>query len=104
MGCQKTQAFLAQKQLQPAEIELASRKKYTRADLPALFEDIDEIYAAKGKKTAHFDLRRGLPSQKEVETFLFGRTGNFRSPALRVGRTLLVGFDESTFSKIFGGK
>jgi hypothetical protein len=31
-----------------------------------------------------------------------GPTGNLRAPTLRVGRTLVVGFDEATYRKVLG--
>ena len=31
---------------------------------------------------------------------MLGPTGNLRAPTLRVGRTLLVGFDEETYRKV----
>jgi hypothetical protein len=33
---------------------------------------------------------------------MLGPTGNLRAPTLRVGRTLLVGFDEDTYRKVLG--
>jgi hypothetical protein len=31
---------------------------------------------------------------------LLGPTGNLRAPTLRIGRTLLVGFDEATYARL----
>jgi hypothetical protein len=31
---------------------------------------------------------------------MLGPTGNLRAPTLRVGRTLVVGFDEETYRKV----
>jgi hypothetical protein len=31
---------------------------------------------------------------------MLGPTGNLRAPTLRAGRTLLVGFDEDTWSRL----
>ena len=33
---------------------------------------------------------------------LLGPTGNLRAPTLRVGKTLLVGFDESSYVDVLG--
>jgi hypothetical protein len=31
---------------------------------------------------------------------MLGPTGNLRAPTLRVGRTLIVGFDEETYRRV----
>ncbi|HEX7550151.1 MAG TPA: ArsC family (seleno)protein, partial [Candidatus Methylomirabilis sp.] len=66
----------------------------------ALVQEVDEIYASKGKRVVHLDLRKEKPDRAELLGLLLGPTGNLRAPTLRKGRTLLVGFDEATYSKI----
>ncbi len=63
---------------------------------------VDELYAAKGKRVVHVDLRKGKPDRAVLLGFLLGPTGNLRAPTLRKGRTLLVGFDESTYKQVLG--
>jgi hypothetical protein len=60
------------------------------------------VYATKGKKVIHLDLRRDKPDRATLEGVLIGPTGNLRAPTLRRGRTLLVGFDEATYAKVLG--
>jgi hypothetical protein len=40
------------------------------------------------------------PTDDEVAALVVGPSGNLRAPALRVGKTLLVGFDEGTYSTL----
>jgi len=61
---------------------------------------VDEIYAAKGKRVVHVDLRKARPERAELLDLLLGPTGNLRAPTIRKGRTLLVGFDEETYKKV----
>jgi arsenate reductase-like glutaredoxin family protein len=61
---------------------------------------VDEVYATKGAKVVHLDLKRSKPTKAELEALLLGPTGNLRAPALRRGRTLIVGFDEATYEKL----
>ena len=68
----------------------------------ALAQDVDEIYAAKGKRVVHLDLRRAKPDAAALRGILLGPTGNLRAPTLRTGRTLIVGFDEGTYAKLLG--
>ena len=66
----------------------------------ALAQEVDEIYASKGKRVVHLDLRKEKPDRAALLGLLLGPTGNLRAPTLQKGRTLLVGFDEETYSKI----
>ncbi len=52
------------------------------------------LIVAKGRKIREF-------SGKEAagEEAVLGPTGNLRAPTIRVGRTLLVGFDEDTYAR-----
>ncbi len=70
-------------------------------DALAMLTDVDEIYSAKGKRVNHVDLKKGRPSNETLISLLLGPTGNLRAPTLRVGRTLLVGFDQATYDKMF---
>jgi hypothetical protein len=63
---------------------------------------VDEIYVAKGKKVVHLDMKREKPTADVLKSLLLGPTGNLRAPTLRRGRTLVVGFDEVTYKKVFG--
>lgn len=66
-----------------------------------LAEQVDEIYAAKGSKVVHLDLKRGAHGDDEIASVLLGPTGNLRAPAIKHGRTLLVGFNEDAYSRFF---
>jgi hypothetical protein len=80
----------------------AKKQTFTETDALALVRDVDEIYAAKGKKLVHVHLQRDKPDGATLKSLLLGPTGNLRAPTLRRGRTLVVGFDESTYKKVFG--
>ncbi|MCH8287421.1 hypothetical protein IIB79_13020, partial [candidate division KSB1 bacterium] len=58
-------------------------------------------YGVRGKKIVHYNLKKERPSKEETAEFFLGRTGNFRAPALRSGRTLVVGFNEEIYEKVF---
>ncbi len=80
----------------------ARKKTLGPADALALLKDVNEVYAMKGKKVVHFNLKKEMPSEAALQAVLLGPTGNLRAPALRKGKTLLVGFDEETYRKVFG--
>ena len=66
----------------------------------ALVQEVDEIYASKGKRVVHLDLKNEKPDKAALLGLLLGPTGNLRAPTLRKGRTLLVGFDEAAYAKV----
>ena len=55
---------------------------------------------ARGRKVREFELV-GPPDDAVVEAMV-GATGNLRAPLLRVGTTLLVGFDADSYARVFG--
>ena len=79
----------------------AKKDTYGEAEAMSLLKGINEIYAAKGKKVVHLDLKKEKPTQDEVKKVVLGPTGNLRAPALRKGKTLIVGFDHEIYQKFF---
>jgi hypothetical protein len=101
--CGKTQGFLAKKNVVTSETVDARKNRLGPADARRLLKDADELYAMRGKKVEHFDLRQQKLDDETVRRVLIGPTGNLRAPTFRVGRTLLVGFDEATYRSVLGG-
>jgi arsenate reductase-like glutaredoxin family protein len=98
--CGKTQEFLAKRRIETAELVDARKVRLKLKDAYALLEGMDELVAAKGKKVERVDLRAGRPDRATMERLMLGPTGNLRAPTLRVGRRLLVGFEEATYRSI----
>ncbi len=67
-----------------------------------LAREADELVAMRGKKVVRVDMRRDKPDEATLRSLILGPSGNLRAPALRVGRTLLVGFDETTYRRLLG--
>ena len=100
MTCAKTQGFLAKHKIAVAT-RTDARKATIKGDAAlGVLKDVDEVYAAKGRQVVHLDLRRNKPARAELLSVLLGPTGNLRAPTLRKGRTLLVGFDETTYARL----
>ncbi|MBL8176782.1 MAG: hypothetical protein JNK48_19045 [Bryobacterales bacterium] len=70
-------------------------------DALSLVKEVNDIYAMKGKRVVHYNLKKETPSEADLKAILLGPTGNLRAPTLRKGKTLLVGFDEETYRKVF---
>jgi arsenate reductase-like glutaredoxin family protein len=62
---------------------------------------VDELYVSKRKQVTHLNLKKDKPNEETLHELLLGPTGNLRAPTFRIGRTLVVGFDEATYRKLF---
>ncbi len=102
MTCRRAQEFLAKTGVSTTETVDARKRTMSEKDALALTRDVDEIYAARGKNVVHFDLRKDKPDRDTLLAALLGPTGNLRAPTSRVGRTLIVGFDEALYRKTLG--
>jgi arsenate reductase-like glutaredoxin family protein len=100
MTCRKTQEFLAKEKIQTAETVNAKKNTVSAARALALAREVDEIVATRGKHVIHLDLRKEKPDAETLKRLLIGPSGNLRAPTLRIGKTLLVGFDEESYRKL----
>jgi hypothetical protein len=60
------------------------------------------LVAAKGKKVTTVDLQTMAPADDVLAGLMLGPTGNLRAPIMRVGQTILVGYNEQAFTDMFG--
>ncbi len=67
-----------------------------------LLDGISKLVAARGKKIEVFDLAKDRPTDAELLARLMGPTGNLRAPTARVGKTLVVGFNEDAYKQVLG--
>jgi hypothetical protein len=102
MTCAKTQGFLARHKVTVA-VQRDAKKATIKANAAlGVLKDVDELYVARGKRVVHVDLKRDTPPRTELLGLLLGPTGNLRAPTLRKGRTLIIGFDEATYTDVLG--
>ena len=80
--------------------QIPASRKLQATDAKALLSKASKLIVAKGKKVSEFDI--GARPATEAVGAMLGPTGNLRAPTIRVGKTLLVGFDEETFAGVFG--
>lgn len=57
-----------------------------------VLDGVSQLYVTKGRQILHFDLTRDAPSREELLDLVMGRSGKLRSPAIRTGTTLIVGY------------
>lgn len=63
--------------------------------------EASEIIAAKGKAVRRLSMK-AKPSDDEIAELIIGPSGNLRAPTLRVGKRLLVGFEEGAYRDVLG--
>ncbi len=79
----------------------ANNTKLGAEDALRLSREVSKIVVAKGKKIVTFDMKKDPPGDDALLAALLGPTGNLRAPTIRKGMTLLVGFDEEMYRKVF---
>ncbi|MBH16112.1 MAG: hypothetical protein CME30_02365 [Gemmatimonadetes bacterium] len=65
-----------------------------------MLADVDRIYVAKGRKVVDFALTDDALDESELLKLLLGRSGKLRAPAIRVDRSLLVGYNQEMFTSV----
>ena len=101
-SCGKTMAYLTEHEV-PITTQV-NAKKTILADEEALklAREADELYATKGTKVVHLNLKQERPDDDVLLALMIGPSGKLRAPTLKKGRTLIVGFDAATYQKVFG--
>jgi hypothetical protein len=89
--------FLDTNGIEPKEVVPASRK-LGRKDAAALVKAARRVIVAKGKKLDVWKPAGQAP--KAAVDSLLGPTGNLRAPTLRVGTTLIVGFNQEILESV----
>ena len=101
MTCKHAQEFLGAAGTPVAEIIDANKRRIGRDEALAILDGVDRLIAMKGKRVANFDLRGGArPDDATLLSHLIGPSGNLRAPTVRVGKTLLVGFNEEAYRQV----
>jgi arsenate reductase-like glutaredoxin family protein len=96
MSCSRVSRFLDAHGIKVRETVPASRK-LGKPEAVALARSASEIFVAKGKKLERFE---GGKSSENVVSRMLGPTGNLRSPALRIGKVVVVGFNEEALARV----
>jgi hypothetical protein len=47
-------------------------------------------------------MHKSPPTDDELIQYLLGPTGNLKAPTLRIGQTLLVGFNDDAYRSVLG--
>ena len=77
----------------------ATKARYGSEELATLFEGASKVFAARGKKVSEVKLDGSDAALDELRSIVLGPTGNLRAPALRLGKTWVVGFNEELYAE-----
>jgi len=90
--------------LEANDIEIKEKvpasRKLQAADAEDLLKGASKLVVAKGKKTTEFKVSGSIPD--DAVPAMLGPTGNLRAPTARVGKTVLVGFNDDSYGGVFG--
>ena len=83
--------------IEPKE-EVNASKKLGRDHASEMAAAANKLIVAKGKKVSTFDIKTKVDD--EAIDAMLGPTGNMRAPTMRVGKTLVVGFNDETYESV----
>jgi arsenate reductase-like glutaredoxin family protein len=76
----------------------SGKTKIDASEALALVRDASKLVVARGKRTVEYDLAADSPSDEELRSLILGRSGSLRAPAVRVGKTLLIGYNADLYA------
>ena len=103
-SCSKAASFLSEHTVTVVAQEDARATPLVDSDALKLLASVDQLYVTRGTKVLHLDLKRERPDDQTLLDLTIGRSGKLRAPTLKVGRTLMVGFDQATYETLFALK
>ena len=80
--------------------KIPASRKLQRDDAVELLAKASAMTVAKGRKVDEF--KGGKGAGDDAVDAMLGSTGNLRAPAIVVGKTLLIGFNEEAYAAVFG--
>ena len=80
----------------------AGKNRLGREEALKLARSVKRIVTGRGKNSVVLDVTKGALDDETLVGHILGPTGNLKAPTLRVGDTLLVGFNEEAYKQMFG--
>ncbi|MFU8814689.1 MAG: hypothetical protein ACNA7W_05040 [Pseudomonadales bacterium] len=80
---------------------MPASRKLGDDDAREILAKAGKLIVAKGKNVKQFDLG-GAPPPDDAVAAMLGPTGNLRAPTIKVGTTVVVGFNEPAYAEVLG--
>jgi len=77
----------------------AKKERYGADEALGLLKGMTKLLVAKGKKVTDVDLKKDRPDDDTLAALVLGPTGNLRAPTMKVGKTMLVGFNPECYDE-----
>jgi arsenate reductase-like glutaredoxin family protein len=100
--CGKTAAYLAEHKIAVTSQDDARKVALVESDALALVAQVNDLYVTRGTKVIHIDLKTERPDDESLLGLLIGPSGKLRAPTLRIGKTMIVGYDQATYETVVG--
>lgn len=98
--CGKTKDYLEQNGTQVKTEVNAIKERYDQERALSLLRESSSLFVTKGQKYHEINLKKTDFTEKELLKMIMGPTGNLRAPTMKVGKKLIVGFNEEMYQKI----
>ena len=98
MSCKKAQKYFEQNKIELKSVVDAGKEKIGKDKAWELISELKTVYIGKGKKVISFEPDEA--SKEEILKASLGRSGNLRAPAVKTGRIMFVGFNDTIYSKL----
>ena len=69
-------------------------------NVDSLLDGVTDLYSTKSRKVIHLNIIKEKPAREDVLALVMGRSGTLRAPVIKHRSTLIVGFDEDTYTRI----
>jgi len=69
-------------------------------NVDSFLDGVTDLYSTKSRKVIHLNIKKEKPAREDVLTLVMGRSGTLRAPVIKHRSTLIVGFDEDTYTRI----
>ena len=83
-----------------AKETVPASRKLQAEDARQLLGSAKKLIVAKGRNVSEFDVGKGATD--EAVAAMLGPTGNLRAPTLKAGKTVVVGFNETSYADVLG--
>lgn len=99
-SCSLAQTFFEEHDVAIKDRVDARSTPLVESDALELIKNAKDLFITRGSKVIHFDLTREHPGNGSIVELVIGRSGKLRAPTIKVGRTVVVGFDQATYEKV----
>jgi len=90
---------LAQVDAQVADQIDTKKEKIGQEGAVEMARAATDVWAAKGKKMVHYNLKKDEPTDEDLIKVMIGPSGNLRAPTFRKGKKVFIGFHSEELAK-----